>query len=277
LKRNTEKRGYRYKQAQGKTDTCRRQAVKLTPLMIEFIESKLWDNWSPEQVSGWLLKVRQVRISNETIYLHVWRDKQTGGDLHQHLRRKGKKYQSRSTAQAGRGDIKNRGSIHKRPAIIDDRGRAGDWEINFIIGKGHRGAPVTIVKRFTRFTVSAQVDNKSADTVTKATIDLLLPFKDLLLSITTGNGKGVAYHEQMAEKLEPPVYFAAPYSSWQRGLNENTNGLLRQYWLKGTDLKTVTTKEVDPVIVQLNNRPRKILAYKTPSELMAEHIAAIAA
>ena len=117
-----------------------------------------------------------------------------------------------------------------------------------IIGKGHSGALVTVVERVTRFTVSAQVDSKSADTVTKATIVLLLPFKDNVLSITADNGKEFAYHEQMTGELEAPVSFADSYSSWQRGLNENTNCLLRQYWPKGTDFKAVTTIEVNPVI-----------------------------
>ena len=143
LKRNTGKRGYRYKQAQEKTNIRRSQAVKaikMTPLMIELIESKLRENWSPEKISGLLLKMQQVRISYESIYIHVWRDKHTGGNLYQHLRRQGKKYQSRGASQAGRGHIKNSVSIHDRPTIIDERGRVANWEIDLIIGKGHSGA-----------------------------------------------------------------------------------------------------------------------------------------
>ena len=128
-----------------------------------------------------------------------------------------------------------------------------------------------------RFTVSTRVNSKSADVVTAATIDLLMPYKDAVLTITADNGKEFAYHEKMTKALGAPVYFADPYCSWQRGLNENTNGLLRQYWPKTTNFKEVKQKEVASVIVKLNNRPRKKLGYKTPSELMDKHIAAIAA
>lgn len=280
LKRNKGDRGYRFKQAQSKTDLRRLEAakaVKMTPVMIKLIESKLRENWSPDQISGWLLDERQQLISHEIIYQHVWNDKHLGGDLHTHLRRKGKKYQPRSKKLAGRGCIKNRVSIDERPAIVDAKSRVGDWEIDLVIGKGHSGALVTIVERMTSFTVSTRIDSKCADVVTAATIDLLQPFKGAVLSITADNGKEFAYHEEMTQALGAPVFFADPYSSWQRGLNENTNGLLRQYWPKATNFKEVKKKEVASVIIQLNNRPRKKLGYKTPAELMAKHMAAIAA
>ncbi|MCF6345841.1 MAG: IS30 family transposase, partial [Thiomicrorhabdus sp.] len=196
---------------------------------------------------------------------------------YRYLRRRGKAYQSRSKSQAGRGHIKNRVGIEERPAIVDEKGRMGDWEIDLVIGKGHSGALVTIVERETSFTVSMRINDKSAKTVTAATIALLEPYKDLVHTITADNGKEFAYHEEMTEALGAQVYFADPYSSWQRGLNENTNGLLRQYWPKSTDFKKVTANEVTAVIINLNDRPRKKLGYKTPSKLMAEHMAAIAA
>lgn len=280
LKRNTGKRGYRYKQAQRKSDERRAKAakaVKMMPDMILLIKSKLRKKWSPEQVSGWLLTEQGVRLSHETIYQHIWADKAAGGELYRYLRRRGKAYQSRSKSQAGRGHIKNRVGIEERPAIVDEKGRMGDWEIDLVIGKGHSGALVTIVERETSFTVSMRINDKSAKTVTAATIALLEPYKDLVHTITADNGKEFAYHEEMTEALDAQVYFADPYSSWQRGLNENTNGLLRQYWPKSTDFKKVTANEVTAVIINLNDRPRKKLGYKTPSKLMAEHMAAIAA
>ena len=280
LNRNKGKRGYRYQQAQNKADirrTMAAKAIKMTPDMIELIESKLREKWSPEQISGWLLEEKEQLLSYETIYMHIWDDKRSGGDLYSYLRRKGKKYQPRSKKQAGRGCIKNRVSIDERPAIVDAKSRIGDWEIDLVIGKGHSGALVTIVERMTSFTVSTRIDSKCADVVTAATIDLLKPFKGAVLSITADNGKEFAYHEEMTQALGAPVFFADPYSSWQRGLNENTNGLLRQYWPKATNFKEVKKKEVASVIIQLNNRPRKKLGYKTPAELMAKHMAAIAA
>ena len=280
LRRNTGERGYRHQQAQQKSDERRMsatKAIKMTLDTIQLIESKLREKWSPEQISGWLLDERGVQLSHETIYLHIWADKASGGILFKHLRRQGKAYQPRSKSQAGRGHIKNRVSIDERPAIVDEKGRVGDWEIDLVIGKGHSGALVTIVERATSFTVSKRINDKSAKTVTAATIALLEPFKDAVFTITADNGKEFAYHEQMTEALDAKVYFADPYSSWQRGLNENTNGLLRQYWPKGTDFKKVSANKVSAVIIKLNERPRKKLRYKTPAKLMADHMAAIAA
>jgi IS30 family transposase len=128
-------------------------------------------------------------------------------------------------------------SIDERPAIVDEKTRVGDWEIDLVIGKGHSGALVTIVARAKSFTVSKRVYGKSADIVTAATISLLEPYKAAVLTITANNGKEFAYHEKMTTALDVTVYFANPYSSWQRGLNENTSGLLRQYWPKKTDFK----------------------------------------
>ena len=280
LKRNTGQRGYREKQAQSFSDERRqtaRKAIKMTPGIIILIESKLEEKWSPEQISGWLLEERGQRISYERIYLHIWADKNTGGFLFKHLRRQGKAYHPRGKKYAGRGHIKNRVSIDERPAIVDEKSRVGDWEIDLVIGKGHSGALVTIVERQTKFTVSTRINDKSAETVTAATIALLTPLKGAVLTITADNGKEFTYHEKMTEALEAQVYFADPYSSWQRGLNENTNGLLRQYWPKSTDFKKVSQQEVSTAVVQLNNRPRKTLGYQTPALLMENHMATLVA
>jgi IS30 family transposase len=280
LRRNSGLRGYRHQQAQKTSENRRLQAtrsIKMTAKAVQLIESKLRLKWSPDQISGWLKKANNVLISYETVYRHIWRDKQAGGELYRHLRRKGKRYQSRSQSNAGRGHIKNRVSIDERPVIVDEKSRVGDWEIDLVIGKGHSGALVTIVERATSFTVSKRVNSKSADVVTAATISLLTPYKAAVLTITADNGKEFAYHEEMTETLDAAVYFADPYCSWQRGLNENTNGLLRQYWPKNTDFKQVPPSAVISVITSLNNRPRKKLNYQTPAKKMAEHMAALAA
>ena len=280
LARNTGERGYRHKQAQQKAVQRRREATKrtkMTPAMIETIESKLRIEWSPEQISGWLLEEQEQLLSHESIYLHVWADKQGGGDLYKHLRRQGKKYDKRRNGKSTRGQIKNRVSIDERPEVVEDKSRIGDWEIDTMIGKGHSGALVTIVERVTNFTLSAQVDSKSAANVSRATIALLRPFKEVVHTITADNGKEFAYHEKISKALSADIYFAHPYSSWERGLNENTNGLLRQYFPKETDLKAVTQSEVVSAVRKLNARPRKGLAYKSPSHLMNEYMAALAA
>ena len=143
---------------------------------------------------------RNELISHETIYLHVWADKQSGGDLYKHLRRQGKKYDKRRNGKSTRGQIKNRVSIDDRPKVVDDKSRVGDWEIDTVIGKGHSGALVTIVERVTKFTASAQVDSKSAEDVTRATISLLTPFIDVVHTITADNGKEFAYHEKISNR-----------------------------------------------------------------------------
>lgn len=280
LARNTGERGYRHKQAQGKAAQRRKEAVKPTrmiPAMIATIESRLRMEWSPEQISGWLLEKREQLISHESIYLHIWADKQAGGDLYTYLRRQGKKYDKRRNGKSTRGQIKNRVSIDERPEVVDDKSRIGDWEIDTVIGKAHRGALVTIVERVTNFTVSAQVNSKSAADVTRATIALLRPLKDVVHTITADNGKEFAYHEEISKALSADVYFANPYSSWERGLNENTNGLLRQYFPKETNFKEVTQKQVKRAVNRLNSRPRKGLDFKTPGQLMSDHRAALAA
>ena len=280
LKRNSGNRGYRFKQAQGLSDERRlrsTKALKMTEPLVLLINKKIKVRWSPEQISGWLDATKGIKLSHETIYRHIWSDKRSGGQLYLYLRRKGKTYQSRAKSLAGRGHIINRVSIDERPAIVEGKSRVGDWEIDLVIGKGHSGAIVTIVERSLSFTVSKRIFNKKADTVTKATIELLKPYKNAVHTITADNGKEFAYHEKMTKALEAPVYFADPYCSWQRGLNENTNGLLRQYWPKDTDFKKVSASEVKTVILELNNRPRKKLGYKTPSDLMKKYVASIAA
>ncbi len=280
LARNKGERGYRYKQAQEKSVQRRRaasKATKMTSKMISVIEIKLRIEWSPEQISGWLLEECEELISHESIYLHIWTDKRAGGDLYRHLRRQGKKYDTRRNGKSTRGQIKNRVSINDRPKVVDDKSRIGDWEIDTVIGKGHSGALVTIVERVTNFTVCKQVNSKSAAAVTQATIELLRPLKDVVHTITADNGKEFAYHEQVSEVLGIEYYFAHPYSSWERGLNENTNGLLRQYFPKKTDFKKVTQGSVRRAVKRLNNRPRKNLDFKTPADLMAEHRVALAA
>jgi len=279
LTRNTGGRGYRHKQAQERTEQRRAEAsqpTKMMPDIVTVIESKLRVEWSPEQISGWLLNDQGLLLSHESIYLHIWKDKQAGGGLYTHLRHQGKKYNKRRNGKSTRGQIRNRISIDDRPQIVDDKSRIGDWEIDTVIGKGHSGALVTIVERVTKLTVSARVNSKSAVDVTEATIALLKPFEEVVHTITADNGKEFAYHETISKALSTEVYFAHPYSSWERGLNENTNGLLRQYFPKSTDFKKVEQSEVRRAVRRLNSRPRKDLGFKTPAQLMNDHRAALA-
>ena len=163
-----------------------------------------------------------------------------------------------------RGQIRNRVSIDERPDIVERKTRLGDWEIDTVIGKNHQGALVTIVDRVSKFTLIKKVDSKHADVVTEATVTLLTPYLDKALTITADNGKEFAGHESIAKQLNVDVYFAHPYHSWERGLNENTNGLIRQYFTKGSSFENITAEQVEMVMDRLNHRPRKTLNYKTP-------------
>lgn len=205
-RRNTGERGYRHQQAHHKS--CERRgaaasATKMKPTLIALIVEKLHLLWSPEQISGWLLEEREQCLRHESIYRHVWADKKSGGDLHSFLRRRGKRYQWRgSNGKTSRGQIKGRASIDERPAIVDEKEQVGHWEIDTVIGKGHKGVLVTIVERVTKFTRSCRAASKSGLHVTAATIKLLKPFKALVLSITADNGKEFAYHERIAKSVE---------------------------------------------------------------------------
>lgn len=266
LQRNKGKKGYRPKQAQIKADIRRKQTakpLKMTAEAIGLIDSKIIIDWSPEQISGWLKGEPGILISHERIYQHIWTDKLAGGALYKHLRHSGKKRKQYGSKDK-RGQIRNRISIDDRPIIVSEKTRLGDWEIDTVIGKNHQGALVTIVDRVSKLTLIKKVASKHADVVAEATITLLKPYLDKTLTITADNGKEFAGHEKIKAALDADVYFAHPYSSWERGLNENTNGLIRQYFTKGSSFENITDKDVDEVMKKLNHRPRKTLNYKTP-------------
>ncbi len=274
LARNTGLRGYRPKQAQQVASHRRftaRKAVKMTPKTIDYVESKLREEHSPEQIAermkldpGW----HGPTVSHERIYQHVWQDKARNGLLYKHLRIGGtKQRRKRRNSRDMRGSIKNRVGIQDRPAIVERKIRIGDWEGDTVVGKNHQGALVTLVDRKSKLTLIGKVNRYTAEAVEKTIISLmeLLPRRNYTL--TVDNGKEFASHESVAEALQIKVYFADPYSAWQRGLNENTNGLIRQYVPKGSDVRTLTNEQVQLIMNRLNNRPRKTLGYLTPNEV----------
>ncbi|CAE6944425.1 and there are a few more such examples along the aa-chain (ex R Arg changed with H His) [Vibrio sp. B1FLJ16] len=234
---------------------------------VDFIRLLLETDWSPEQISNVLTKVGAA-VSHEWIYRFVAQDKRLGGKLYRHLRQGHKRYRRGKKEKAPA--IKNAVSIDDRPSIVDSKERFGDWEIDTVLGKHGTGAMVTILERKTRFYVVKKVPSKSADDVTKATIELLKPYKKHVHTITADNGREFAGHETIAKELEADVYFAHPYSSWERGANENANGLLRQYVKKGTDLTTVTDIDIEFALSRINYRPRKCLGFKQPAIVFEE-------
>ena len=272
LARNSGASGYRFGQAHEAASDRRHAASstprKMTPEVVAVVEEKLTqEQWSPEQISGRLAQEGVATISHESIYRHVWNDKKDGGNLYLHLRHSGKKYNKRKGRNSGRGLIPNRVDIDRRPAIVATKSRIGDWEADTIIGARHQGAILSHVERKSKYTKLVSLPDKTADAVVQASARMLGPLAHRIETITYDNGKEFAAHVEIAASLQANCYFAKPYHAWERGLNEHTNGLVRQYFPKGSDLSIVTNAEVQKVEDKLNSRPRKILGYKTPSEV----------
>lgn len=270
LKRNTGQRGYRYKQAhqfamkrrEGKVD-CR-----ITEEDWKRIDDLICKEWSPEQISGRLDREDNGTVSHEWIYEHIREDKLEGGDLYEH-RRHPKPYKQQGVSD-GRGTLSGRTSIDERPPEVDDKSRRGDWEADLVMGANHKGALVTMVERRDKLCLIGHVKRKQAEAVKEEQIKCLKPYKDDVITITNDNGKEFAKHEDVAERLDVSVYFAHPYASWERGLSENTNGLIRQYVPKDRELREIETEELQQVADRLNHRPRKSLDYRTPHEAFHE-------
>ena len=272
LKRNTGQRGYRYQQADEASIQRRQQASRrpsrMLPELIAKIDENLLDDWSPEQISG-VLKANNILISHESIYKHIWANKKNGGKLYTHLRHRGKKYNRKGSKTAGRGCIPNRVDITERPKIVEKKIRIGDWEGDTIIGALQQGVILSLVDRMSKYTLLAKMDGKYAEQVP----DLIkaglkrLPKKVTHYTVTFDNGKEFSRHEQITKQTKLRCFFATPYHSWERGLNEHTNGLVRQYCPKGSNLNDYSAEDLLFVEDKLNNRPRKVLGYRTPREV----------
>lgn len=281
LKRNSGQRGYRHKQAEERALERRHIASSRAPKMTQpaknLIEEKLRLQWSPVQISGWLERVFfENAVSHETIYKYIWKNKRHGGVLYKELRHNGKKYNKRSKGTAGRGSIPNRVDIAQRPPIVEEKSRFGDWEIDTIVGTGQSGAIVSMVERTSKYTMLVKVTEKTAQKVESALLSRLMPVKQFVLTVTADNGKEFSTHQNVSNALGTGFYFATPYHSWERGLNEHTNGLVRQYFPKSKRFDELSEEDIVSVEYLLNNRPRKILGFITPQEVfkslaMASH------
>ena len=268
LQRNRGLKGYRPRQAQ-QLMQGRRAARHLpripTPLWRR-VETWLRDEWRPEQITDWLRRREGIRLSHEWIYQYIYRDKAADGDLYRHLRCQ-KKRKKRDGHYQRRGQLNNAISIEKRPAIVARKTRIGDWETDTVIGKGHRQALVTLTERKSMYTLIAHVKRRTAAAVRRAIVRLLGHMTQKVHTITSDNGKEFAEHESIAHALQAGFYFAHPFAAWERGLNENVNGLIRQYFPKGMDFSSITQKQLNRVMHKLNHRPGKTLDSKTPHEV----------
>ncbi|MDY0190969.1 MAG: IS30 family transposase [Desulfuromonas sp.] len=269
LRRNKGLRGYRPKQAQELTLGRRKnkQRARLSSSHWARVKELMEEDRSPEQISKWLRREENINISHEWIYHYIFLDKQAGGELYTYLRCQ-KQRKKRYGSPDRRGQIKERVSIDERPTFVNDRKRVGDWEADTVIGKQGGAVLITLVERRTRHCVITKAADKSAQQVTDAILRGLKPLDFLVKTITYDNGKEFAFHQQVNHELGTKSYFAHPYHSWERGTNENTNGLIRQYYPKGKDLSDITDAEIRAVMDKINNRPRKCLGYKTPNQVL---------
>jgi IS30 family transposase len=277
LKRNSIKgQSYSAEQAQVHSTVRHKQKHKrkaITKRIEKYIRDKLKEDWSPEQISGRLRREKDITIHHETIYRFIYTNKANGGRLYKHLRHKNKKYHKRSNVYGQRGVIIDRVMIDKRPKVVDKKSRIGDLEIDTVIGKNHVGALVTIVDRKSKFALIKKVKSKQAKEVTAALIEMLTPIAPVVQTITSDNGKEFAYHKEVSQAIKADFYFANPYHSWERGLNEHTNGLIRQYLPKQTDFTQTSKEEIVTVQNSINHRPRKSLNYQTPYEVFFKEVA----
>lgn len=240
------------------------------------VQTKLRCQWSPEQIAQYLKRTyadETMRVSHETIYtyLYLLPRGELRKELLQQLRRGERGRQNRKRGTDNRGVIPNMLSIHERPAEVADRCVPGHWESDLIIGKNHTSAIGTLVERTTRTTILVPLQAKDAQTVRTAFARTVkqLP-KEVFKSITHDRGSEMAQHELFTKDTNVQIYFADPQSPWQRGTNENTNGLIRQYFPKGTDFNQVPLRELKRVQKLLNTRPRQTLDWKTPEEAFAK-------
>lgn len=272
LRRNSSSKGF-YSPANAQTYAGDRKKDKpknclFSAQMKTFVNEKLTEQqWSPEQIHGYCKANNIPMVSHETIYQYIYTDMKDGGSLYKHLRTQHRRRKKRLHLKHRRGAIPNRISISQRPEVVNEKQRFGDWEVDLIEGVNHTSFALTAVERKSQFALIVRADNKQADTIQTKMINALAPYKQLVHTITSDNGKEFTNHQYIAKKLQADYFFADPYSSWQRGLNEYTNKLFRQYLPKKSNLKNYETQYFVDIQNKLNNRPRKSLGYKNPLQV----------
>ena len=274
FRRNVRKRGYRPKMAHRlamKRRSLTRRKTILSPGLKRRLGHYIKKDWSPEQIAGHFKRYNYQAISHQTIYIYIRQNQSAGGTLHKHLRCR-KKYRKRSALNKY-GPIRHRISIDERPSIVDKRSRIGDWEVDTIVSSNRKSALLTVVERVSKYTLIASLPRKTATATYHGMVELMHPLKPWVLTITADNGTEFASHRPISEQLDAAFFFAHPYKAWERGLNENTNGLIRQYVPKGSSFEDITDEDVSFIMKSLNHRPRKSLDFRTPAEVLYETVA----
>lgn len=272
LRRNSGACTYNVKRANNKAVRRKRQAATglrthtqaALPRALELLTSV---QASPEQICGRLAK-EGIHIGRESIYRYIRQDKANGGELHKLLRRKGRKRRKVGKKDC-RSRISDRVDISERPAVVEEKSRFGDFEIDLIAGGGYKFYALSLVDRASKLTILRYIPKKTKEIVTQAIVNALKPLAEQghVLTITSDNGHEFAGHAEVTEALGAPFFFARPGASWERGLNEHTNGLVRQYLPKGSSFKDLTPQRLAAISAKLNSRPRRVLDFKTPIEM----------
>jgi IS30 family transposase len=277
LSRNCDNRNreYRADLAQRKYENRQKNKpkhIRFTEEVKQYVDECLAKDFSPEQITGRAIVEGRECVSHERIYQYVWKDKKAGGHLHTHLRHKGRRYRKRGNDKDSRGIIKDRIDISQRPEIVDQKQRLGDLEIDTVIGQNHKGALLTINDRVSSYVIIEKLNGKDAKELAEKLMTRLFPYKEKIHTITSDNGKEFAEHKMIGSELKVDFFFAKPYHSWERGANENTNGLIRQYFPKKTSFENLSEHDIKQVEDVLNNRPRKKLNFLTPNEFLLRNL-----
>jgi IS30 family transposase len=281
LGRNSTRSDGRYRattaqeRAQGRRSRSRRNR-RLTAADFAVVEELLCRQWSPEQVAGHLRRTGQLSISHETIYRHVWRDKKEGGTLYTHLRGARKRRRKRYGAYDRRGKLAGKRMIAERPPEVETRRRVGHWEADTVLGSGTKDCVVTLVERKTGLLLVGKLPDRTKESFNRRVIRLIRRHAAAFVTITSDNGTEMHGYERIERGTGVVFYFAKPYHSWERGSNENANGLLRQYLPKGASMAGLTQHHCNAIAHKLNTRPRKRLGFRTPLECFNESSVSVA-
>ena len=268
--RNSSRLGhYRPSKAQERTQGRRsrsRRNLRFTAREFAMVDELLRWQWSPEQVSGHLARVGQLTISHETIYRHVWRDKREGGFLYTHLRGARKRRRKRYAAYDSRGRVAGKRPIEERPPEVETRRQTGHWEIDTVLGMGSKDCIVSLVERKSGLLLIGKLEDRTTASLNRRVIHLILRHGGAFKTITSDNGTEFHDYKGIEKCTKATFYFATPHHSWERGSNENANGLIRQYLPKGTSMAGLSQQQCNAIARKLNMRPRKRLGFRTPLE-----------
>lgn len=262
--------GYRAEKAVDRTSRIRRESRRkwyFHDQQLQMVIALIRLDWSPEQVSLWLKKEKIFSISHSTIYRYVWYDYFYHGTLYKHLRQSSKRRRKKYRSRDSRGVLPDKRHISERPSSAENKSRIGHFEIDTVHGSDDQHSIVTLVDRKSKFTIIGKLKSRTKEELNRKTIELIKRQVNKVRTITADNGTEFHGYIEVENVTGAEFYFANPYHSWERGLNENTNGLIRQYLPKRQSMKNITQKDCDAIALKLNRRPRKCLNMKTPEEV----------